>query len=137
MPSSFVMAASVGEVTLRVVTALGVAIVTTVFALRLLGGRRGWVTALLAGAVGWTVAALLTLGVNDWDWGADGLILQMTVVSDPPRTMAAAVAIDLLSRPGSLAQASGPDSSPRRDRSGPCVSVSPYYSGIAARPSRA
>ncbi len=103
MPSGLVMAASAGEVTLRVVTALGVAIVTTVFALRLLGGRRGWVTALLAGAVGWTVAALLALGVNDWDWGADGLILQMTGIG-VTATMAAAVAIDLLSRPGSLAR---------------------------------
>ena len=48
-PMTFVLAASVGEVLLRIVTAVVVAIVTTIIALRLLGGRRGWVTALLAG----------------------------------------------------------------------------------------
>ena len=73
---TFVLAASVGEVLLRIVMAVAVAIVTTIIALRLLGGRRGWVTALLAGAAGWTLAALLTLGLNDWDWGADGLLIR-------------------------------------------------------------
>ena len=101
--AAVVLAASVGEILLRVVMAVGIAIVTTVIALRLLGGRRGWVTALLAGAIGWTLAALLTLGLNDWDWGADGLIVQMLAVGIAA-TMAAAVAIDLLSRPGSLAR---------------------------------
>jgi ubiquinone biosynthesis protein len=102
-PMTFVLAASVGEVLLRVVTAVAVAIVTTIVALRLLGGRRGWVTALLAGAAGWALAALLTLGLNNWDWGADGLLIQMVAVG-VVATMAAAVAIDLLSRPGSLAR---------------------------------
>jgi ubiquinone biosynthesis protein len=97
-----VLAASVGEVLLRIVMAVAVAYVATIIALRLLGGRRGWVTALLAGAAGWTVAALLTLGLNDWDWGADGLVVQM-LAAGVVATMAAAVAIDLLSRPGSLA----------------------------------
>ena len=102
-PMAVVLAASVGEVLLRIVMAVAVAIVSTIVALRFLGGRRGWVTALLAGATGWTLAALLTLGANDWDWGADALILQMLVVG-VVATMAAAVAIDLLSRPGSLAR---------------------------------
>ena len=60
----------------RVVAAIVVAIVTTVVSLRLLGIRRGWGTALLAGVVGWGVGALVALGLADWDWGADGL--------DPP-----------------------------------------------------
>jgi ubiquinone biosynthesis protein len=102
-PMALVMAASFGEVLLRILMAVAAAIVTTVIALRLLGGRRGWVTALVAGATGWTLAALLTLGLNDWDWGADGLILQMLAVG-VVATMAVAVAIDLLSRPGSLAR---------------------------------
>jgi ubiquinone biosynthesis protein len=97
-----VLAASVGEVVLRIVVAAAVAVTTTTIALRLLGGRRGWVTALLAGAIGWTLAALLSLAVNDWDWGADGLVVQMLALGIAT-TMAAAVAIDLLSRPGSLA----------------------------------
>jgi ubiquinone biosynthesis protein len=102
-PVTFVVAASVGEVVLRIVMAVAIAIVSTIVALRLLGGRRGWVTALMAGAAGWTLAALLTLGLNDWDWGAERLILQMLAVG-VVATMAAAVAIDLLSRPGSLAR---------------------------------
>ena len=100
--TGWILAASFGEVLLRIVVTIVVAVFTTVISLRLLGGRRGWVTALLAGAGGWTVAILLVLGVNDWDWGADGLVLQMVAVG-VAATMAAAVTIDLLSRPGSLA----------------------------------
>ena len=73
--TGLVLAASFGEVLLRVVVTVAVAVVTTVISLRLLGGRRGWVTALLAGVAGWTIAILVSLGVNDWDWGADGLVL--------------------------------------------------------------
>ncbi len=76
--------------------------VTTLLSLRLLGSRRGWVKALLSGLLGWGTAAVVALGVNDWDWGADGLVVHLVAIGIPA-TMAAAVALDLLARPGSLA----------------------------------
>ena len=47
-------------------------------------------------------AALLGLSLSDWDWGADGLVLHIVAIGIP-LTMAVAVTIDLLARPGSLA----------------------------------
>ena len=70
--------------------------------LRLLGGRRGWVTGLVAAVIGWGAAVLVALGVNDWEWGADGLAIHLVAIGIPA-TMAAAVILDLLARPGSLA----------------------------------
>jgi ubiquinone biosynthesis protein len=78
------------------------AIAITSVSLRLLGMRRGWGTALLAGVVGWGLAITVALGVNRWDWGADGLVLHLAAIGIAG-TMAAAVALDLLARPGSLA----------------------------------
>jgi hypothetical protein len=86
----------------RVVAAVALAVVTTSISLRLLGMRRGWVTALLSGMIGWGAAAFLALGLSHWDWGADGLVVHMLAIGIPA-TMAAAVALDLLARPGSLA----------------------------------
>ena len=97
-----VLAASFGSAVLRLVLVIVLAITTTLLSLRLLGSRRGWGTALLAGAIGWGFAALVALGVNDWDWGADGLIVHMLAIG-VPTTMATAVVLDLLARPGSLA----------------------------------
>ncbi|MDF2731402.1 MAG: hypothetical protein K0S92_27, partial [Desertimonas sp.] len=71
------------------------AVGTTMLALRLLGGRRGWVTGLVAAAIGWGMAVLVALGVNDWEWGADGLALHLVAIGIPA-TMAAAVLLDLL-----------------------------------------
>jgi ubiquinone biosynthesis protein len=87
---------------LRVVLLAVLAWATTVLSLRLLGGRRGWVTGLAAALLGWGTALLVALGVNDWEWGADGLALHLLAIGIPA-TMAAAVALDLLARPGSLA----------------------------------
>jgi ubiquinone biosynthesis protein len=87
---------------LRVVAALAMAAAVTVISLRLLGIRRGWGTALVSGAVGWAAAALLALGLTGWDRGADGLVT-LTLAIGVPATMATAVTLDLLSRPGSLA----------------------------------
>jgi ubiquinone biosynthesis protein len=78
------------------------AVVTTMLSLRLLGGRRGWTTGLVAAVIGWGTALLLGLRVNDWDWGADGLAIHLVAIGIPA-TMAAAVILDLLARPGSLA----------------------------------
>ena len=44
----------------------------------------------------------LALGLSDWDWGADGLVLHIVAIGIP-LTMAVAVTLDLLARPGSLA----------------------------------
>ncbi len=78
------------------------AVVTTVLSLRLLGGRRGWVTGLAAAALGWGTATLVALGVNEWEWGVDDLAMPLVAIGIPA-TMAAAVLLDLLARPGSLA----------------------------------
>ena len=87
---------------LRVLAALAMAAAVTVLSLRLLGIRRGWGTALVSGAVGWAVATLLALGLTGWDRGADGLVT-LALAIGIPATMATAVTLDLLSRPGSLA----------------------------------
>ena len=87
---------------LRVLIGLSLAVVTTSLSLRLLGLRRGWVSAFLAGTIGWGLAVVVALGVNQWDWGADGLIVHLVAIGIPT-TMAVAVALDLLARPGSLA----------------------------------
>jgi ubiquinone biosynthesis protein len=86
----------------RVIVILVVAVVTTLLSLRLLGSRRGWGTALLAGVVGWGTATLVALGVNGWEWGAEGLVVHLLAIGIPA-TMGAAVTLDLLARPGSLA----------------------------------
>jgi ubiquinone biosynthesis protein len=96
------IAATLPGIAVRVVGGVAAAIVITVVALRLLGIRRGWVTALLSGVLGWSVTIVVALGVNHWDWGADGLILHLLAIGIPT-TMTVAVAFDLLARPGSLA----------------------------------
>jgi ubiquinone biosynthesis protein len=97
-----IVATSVVEALLRVVVAVVIAVITTSLSLRLLGLRRGWPKALLAGLIGWGTASLLALSLADWDWGKDGLVLH-TVAIGVPATMAAAVTLDLLARPGTLA----------------------------------
>jgi ubiquinone biosynthesis protein len=99
-----VLATSVPEFLIRVVLAAALAVLTTWLSLRLLGVRRGWSKALASGLVGWGTAGLLALGLNRWDWGADGLIIQ-TIGIALPATMAVAVGLDLLARPGTLARA--------------------------------
>jgi ubiquinone biosynthesis protein len=87
---------------IRVVAAIAIAIATSLLSLRLLGIRRGWGTALLATLIGWGTATVIAVGVNGWDWDVDGLFLHLLAVGIPA-TMAAAVILDLLARPGSLA----------------------------------
>jgi ubiquinone biosynthesis protein len=102
--AAVVVAANIGEVALRILVAALLAMVTTSLSLRLLGVRRGWATALVSGVVGWVLGGLLALRLSDWDWGADALVVQTLAIAIPT-TMAVAVAIDLLSSPGSLARA--------------------------------
>ena len=96
------LAASFPGVLLRIVVIVALAVFTTLLSLRLLGSRRGWGTALLAAVIGWGTAALVALGVNGWDWDIDGLLVHLLAIG-VPATMTAAVLIDLLARPGSLA----------------------------------
>ncbi len=102
MTSHEVVAATLPSIALRTVGGILVAVVVTILALRLLGIRRGWVTALLSGVLGWGVTIIVALGLNRWDWGADGLALHLLAIGIPT-TMTIAVAFDLLARPGSLA----------------------------------
>ncbi|MET0143860.1 MAG: AarF/UbiB family protein [Ilumatobacteraceae bacterium] len=97
-----VLAAAAPVVLFRVIVAIALAIVTTLLSLRLLGSRRGWGTALLAGLIGWGTALVISVGLNGWDWDVEGLLVHLLVIGIPA-TMAAAVTIDLLARPGSLA----------------------------------
>lgn len=101
MMVSFI-AATLAGVVVRVLGGTALAVVITVLALRLLSIRRGWVTAFLAGSIGWSVTIVVALGVNHWNWGADGLVLHLLAIGIPT-TMTTAVAFDLLARPGSLA----------------------------------
>ena len=87
---------------LRFLGLAALAVVTTMLSLRLLGGRRGWVKGLVAATIGWGTALLIALGVNDWDWGADGLPIHLVAIGIPA-TMGWAVILDLLARPGTLA----------------------------------
>src|SRR5437763_9269809 len=97
-----VLAVSVLGVVVRVLVVFVVAIAATALSLRLLGIRRGWGTALIAGGIGWTTAVLLASSLDDWDWAADGFLLRAIAIGIPA-TMAVAVTLDLLARPGSLA----------------------------------
>src|SRR3954451_19558700 len=87
---------------LRLLLIVTIAIVTTSISLRLLGIRRGWGSALLAGVLGWGTAGILALALAHWDWDTAGLTLHTAIIGVPV-TMAAAVALDLMARPGSLA----------------------------------
>ena len=90
-------------VLLRVVATVAVAVFTTLLSLRLLGIRRGWGTALLAALIGWGLAMLIAVGLNGWDWDADEMVVHLLAIGIPA-SMAAAVTLDLLARPGSLAR---------------------------------
>jgi ubiquinone biosynthesis protein len=96
-------AVSFPEILVRIAIATMIAVATTAISMRLLGIRRGWTTALLAGVIGWGIAGVLALGLAGWDWGTDDLVLHMLAIGIPA-TMATAVMLDLLARPGSLAR---------------------------------
>ncbi|MBM3674872.1 MAG: AarF/ABC1/UbiB kinase family protein [Actinobacteria bacterium] len=68
---------------------------------RMLGVRRSWAKVLLAGVIGWSVANLVAFALADWDPDAPHLVRNLLFLA-LLATMVAAVAIDLLARPGSL-----------------------------------
>ena len=131
------LVASALGVAVRIVLGVGLAVLITSVSLRLLGMRRGWGTALLAGALGWGVAFVVAIGVSNWDWGADGLALHLVAIGIPA-TMTAAVALDLLARPGSLAigERAGLVVTPRPVRGRPAAHrrVPPLSGARAPRP---
>lgn len=77
---------------------VGVALLSS----RILGVRRSWVAIVLSALIGWTVGFLISLGISGELH--DARLLRNTVVLSFVFTMAAAVGLDLLARPGSLAQ---------------------------------
>ena len=88
---------------LRSVLEIPVAVATTLVAVRLLGVRRSWAAITLAGVIGWVSGNLLQVGLNDWDWHAAELSLD-TVSFSILFTMMAAVTLDWLAKPGTLAR---------------------------------
>ena len=82
------------------------AVVATLLAVRLLGTRRSWVATTVAGAIGWMGGNLLQLALNQWDWDAARLSIG-TVSLSVVFTMLAAVSLDFLARPGTLARGEG------------------------------
>jgi ubiquinone biosynthesis protein len=88
----------------RLILGAILAVVATSVALRLLGARRGWGKAALAGLMGWGVGIVVAVGLAQGSWTGDGLWVHAVLIG-VPATMAAAVTLDLLARPGSLATA--------------------------------
>ncbi len=91
---------------LTLVLEIPFAVVSTLLAVRLLGARRSWVATALAGTIGWAGGNLLQVGLNEWDWDAARLSTG-TVSLSIVFTMLAAVSLDFLARPGTLARGEG------------------------------
>lgn len=98
-----VVAATIaGDVADLIASAL-VALAVTFTGSRLLGVRRGWLQAVVAGVIGWLIAVLIFGSLNDWNWETAGLFWQ-TLVLAVPLSMAVMLVLDLVARPGSLAR---------------------------------
>ena len=80
-----------------------VAVVSTLLAARFLAVRRSWVAVAAAGTIGWVGANLLMVVLADGDWDAARLSIR-TVAFAVLFTLLAAVGLDLMARPGSLAR---------------------------------
>ena len=83
------------------------AVVSTLLAVRLLGARRSWVATVLAGTIGWVGGNLVQLTLNDWDWDAARAVGSRWSALAVVFTMLAAVSLDFLARPGTLAHGAG------------------------------
>jgi ubiquinone biosynthesis protein len=79
------------------------AIATTLVALRLLGVRRSWLATTMAGVVGWVAGNLLVLHLAGWNLDEFGLS-PATVTFSAIFTIVAALGLDLMARPGTLAR---------------------------------
>jgi ubiquinone biosynthesis protein len=77
--------------------------VTTVVGGRLLGVRRGWLSLAVAGVTGWGLGVLLSGILSRWDWSSIEMVLAALTIG-AVLTMTAAVTLDFLATPGSLAR---------------------------------
>lgn len=88
---------------LDVLVTIVIATFTTLLGSRLLGVRRGWLRQLLAGVLGWLIAAFVAVGLQSWHLDVDSLLVPTAVLA-VPATMALMLLFDLVARPGTLAQ---------------------------------
>jgi len=93
-------------IALVLILAIPFAVVSTLLAVRLLGTRRSWVATMVAGTIGWVSGILLQLALHNWDWDVARLSVA-TVSFSVVFTMLAAVSLDFLARPGTLARGEG------------------------------
>jgi ubiquinone biosynthesis protein len=91
------------EIIVGLLLQIPIAIVATSLASRMLGVRRSWVAIGIAGTIGWVCGNLVALALSDWDWDAATLSVPVVVLSGI-FTMIAAIALDFLARPGTLAR---------------------------------
>ncbi len=90
------------EIIFGLILQIPFAIAATLLASRMLGVRRSWVAVGIAGFIGWLCGNLLALSLSDWDWDAATLTVPVVVLSGI-FTMLAALALDFLAWPGTLA----------------------------------
>ena len=79
------------------------ALLVTFIGGRMLGARRGWVSLLVSGVLGWTLGLLMAANVTDWDWAALRMVL-LTLVFGSLFTMMFALALDFIAVQGTLAK---------------------------------
>ena len=90
-------------VALWIVVGVPLAVVVTWGAGRLLGARRGWLSLLIAGLVGWTLGIIAAGKITGWEWDTAAMFW-VAMVMGTLLTMVLAVAIDFMRPVGSLAQ---------------------------------
>jgi ubiquinone biosynthesis protein len=79
------------------------ALLVTFIGGRLLGARRGWVSLLVSGIIGWTMGLIIAGHVTSWDWGAVRMV-SLTIVFGSLFTMLWALALDFIAVQGTLAK---------------------------------
>ncbi len=90
------------RILLFVLLSLPLIVLVAFIASRMLGVRRSWVAIVVSGVIGWTVGFAVSLGIaGELE---DAHLLRNTLVLSFVFTMATAVALDLLAKPGTLEQ---------------------------------
>jgi len=80
-----------------------VAVVVTWGGGRLLGARRGWLSLVVAGIVGWTLGLMAAGRITGWAWDSRGMVW-IALGMGTLLTMVTAVLLDFVRPVGSLAQ---------------------------------
>ncbi len=75
---------------------------------RMLGVRRSWSNVLLAGLIGWSLASVTALAIAGWNTDEPQVFRNFFVLA-LFTTMAAAIALDLLAKPGTLVKGEDAD----------------------------